>query len=275
MFKIVSDSSCDIFNVEGVEFNSVPLKIIAGDKEFCDICDADVYKMVTFLKDYKDKSGSSCPSSADWLEAFLGADEIFAVTITSGLSGSFNSASVAANMYMEQNPDSKVYVIDSLSAGPEMTLMVEKIAELHKEGKSFDEIKNEITEYKKSTGLCFMLESLKNLANNGRVSHTVSAIANILGIRLIGKASDEGTLEPLVKSRGEKKAISSLIKAMIDEGYMGKKVIISHCFNEEAANMVKKKISELFLSAKVKIQKTGVLCSFYAEEGGLLVGFEK
>ena len=275
MFKIVSDSSCDIFNLDGIEFNSVPLKIIAGKEEFCDIENADVSKMITFLKGYKDKSGSSCPSSAEWLDAFSGADEIFAITITSGLSGSYNAACVAKEMYMEKNPESKVYIIDSLSTGPEMTLIIEKIKELHNEGKTFEEIKEEIDNYKKSTGLIFMLESLKNLANNGRVSHAVATVANILGIRLIGKASDEGTLEPLVKSRGEKKAISNLLKAMTEEGYMGKKVIISHCFNEECANMLKQKISELFLSADIKIQRTGMLCSFYAEEGGLLVGFEK
>lgn len=275
MFKIVSDSSCDIFNVEGIEFCSVPLKIIAGEKEFCDIYDADVYKMVEFLKGFKGKSGSSCPSSADWLEAFSGADEIFALTITSGLSGSYNAACVAKDMYLEKNPEAKIYVIDSLSAGPELTLIIEKIKELHKGGKSFDEIKDEIIEYKKNTGLCFMLESLKNLANNGRVSHAVSTVASILGIRLIGKASNEGTLEPISKSRGEKKAITSLIESMVYEGYKGKKVIISHCFNEQAANMLKDKILNVFLSADVRIQKTGTLCSFYAEEGGLLVGFEK
>ena len=120
-----------------------------------------------------------------------------------------------------------------------------------------------------------MLKSLKNLANNGRVSHTVAAVASILGICLTGKASDEGTLEPLNKVRGEKKAIATLIKNMIDNGFKGKKVIISHCFNEEAALALKEKLSEMFENVKIKIQNTGILCSFYAEHGGILVGFEK
>ncbi len=275
MFKIVSDSSCDIFDLEGIEFNSVPLKIIAGDREFCDVKNADTYKMVEFLKEFKGKSGSSCPSSAEWLEAFSGADEIFAITITSGLSGSYNAACVAKDMYIEKNPEAKIFVIDSLSAGPELTLIIEKIKELHISGKTFEEIKEEIISYQKNTGLCFVLESMKNLANNGRVSHAVAMFANILGIRLIGKASNEGTLEPLSKARGEKKAISNLIQSMVAEGYKGKKVIISHCFNEQAAKMLKDKIQDVFLSADVKIQKTGTLCSFYAEEGGMLIGFEK
>lgn len=275
MFKIVSDSSCDIFRVEGIDFKSVPLKIIAGDKEFTDIETTDVKSMITYLREYKGKSGSSCPATSDWLDAFEGGDEIFAITITSGLSGSYNSACVAKDMYLEKYPEKKVFIIDSLSTGPEMTLIIEKLKELHEEGKSFEEIIEEIKEYQKKTGLAFLLESLKNLANNGRTSHAVAAITSILGIRLIGRASDEGTLEPLNKARGDKKAISVLLKSMIDNGYKGGKVIISHCLNENSANSLKEKIQEIFLSAQVKIQSAGILCSFYAEQGGLLVGFER
>lgn len=275
MFKIVSDSSCDIFSLEGAEFKSVPLKIIAGEKEFSDVCGENVAEMVTYLKDFKGKSGSSCPATADWMEAFEGADEIFAVTITSGLSGSYNSACVAKEMFISNHPEAKIEVIDSLSAGPELTLIINKLEKLKKEGLNFTEINEKIREYQKNTGLVFMLESLKNLANNGRVSHAVSAITSILGIRLIGKASDEGTLEPLHKSRGEKKALSTLYSTMLDNGYKGGKVVISHCLNEDAAAKLKEKIQGMFLNAKVIIQETKILCSFYAEQGGLLVGFEK
>ena len=275
MIKIVADSSCDIFRLEGVDFQSVPLKIIAGDKEFTDLENSNTEEMVTYLKDYKGKSGSSCPSCADWEDAFSGGDEIYAVTITSGLSGSYNSACVARDEYIEKNPGKKVYVIDSLSAGPELTLIIEKLKEFIKKGLSFEDIKNKIEEYKKTTGLVFMLKSLKNLANNGRTSHAVAAIASMLGICLVGKASDEGTLEPLHKSRGEKKGISTVLKSMIECGYKGRNVIISHCFNKEAAESLKEKILESFKDAKVVIQNTGILCSFYAEQGGMLVGFEK
>lgn len=275
MFKIVSDSSCDIFELEGADFSSVPLTIVAGDREFADIKNANVEEMVTYLKGYKGKSGSSCPSTEAWLKAFADADEIFALTITSGLSGSYNSACVARDMCLADNPHKKIYIIDSLSAGPELTLILNKLNEYNKEGLSFEEVGKKIEEYKKSTGLMFMLQSLKNLANNGRTSHAVAKIASLLGICLIGKASDEGTLEPLGKSRGIKKAISHLLELMIENGYCGKRVIISHCFNRECAEELKKKIRDLFINAEVFIQTTGILCSFYAEEGGMLVGYEK
>ena len=275
MFKIVSDSSCDIFELEGARFSSVPLTIVAGEKEFIDTMDANPSDMVNYLKNYKGKSGSSCPSTAAWLDAFSDADEIFALTITSGLSGSYNAACVARDMALSENPEKKIYVIDSLSAGPELTLIINKLNEYNKKGLSFDEVKEKIEEYKKHTGLVFMLQSLKNLANNGRTSHAVAKIASILGICLIGKASDEGTLEPLGKSRGVKKAISGVVQAMLENGYKGGKVIISHCFNKEGAEELKKKICDLFINADILIQNTKILCSFYAEEGGMLVGFEK
>ena len=275
MFKIVSDSSCDIFALDGTDFSSVPLTIVAGDREFADVESADISEMVTYLKNYKGKSGSSCPSTDAWVQAFSDADEIFALTITSGLSGSYNSACVARDMCLEKKPHKKIYVIDSLSAGPELTLILMKLKEYNKMGLSFDEIKEKIEEYKKNTGLMFMLQSLKNLANNGRTSHTVAKIADLLGICLVGKASDEGTLEPLGKTRGTKKAISNLFNLMLENGYSGKNVIISHCFNKAGAEELKNKICKLFINAKVIIQSTGILCSFYAEEGGILVGYEK
>ncbi len=275
MFKIVSDSSCDIFELEGADFSSVPLTIVAGDKEFADVCNADIDEMVTYLKNYKGKSGSSCPSTDAWIQAFSDAEEVFALTITSGLSGSYNSACVARDMCLAENPHKKIYVIDSLSAGPELTLILKKLNEYNKMGLSFDEVREKIEEYKKQTGLVFMLQSLKNLANNGRTSHAIAKIASLLGICLIGKASNEGTLEPLGKSRGVKKAITNVIDAMLENGYCGKKVIISHCLNKEGAEELKRKICEMFINAEVLIQSTGILCSFYAEEGGMLVGYEK
>ena len=103
-------------------------------------------------------------------------------------------------------------MIDSLSAGPELTLIVEKLEEMISEGKSYEEICTYIPEYQKKTGLLFMLESLNNFAANGRVSPAVAKIAGVLGIRIVGKASDVGTLEPTDKCRGEAKSLSAMLR---------------------------------------------------------------
>ena len=208
------------------------------------------------------------------MEAFGDSEWVFGITITSNLSGCYNSAMVAKETYESEHPQCKVYIIDSLSTGPEMKIIVEKLQALISEGKEFDEICEMIESYRKKTFLLFCLKSLTNLANNGRVSPAVAKIAGILGIHVVGRASEEGTLEQIDKTRGEKKAILTLLKNMKDMGYRGGKVIIDHCFNENAAIQLKELIKKEFANADIRIGKTGGLCSFYAEQGGLLVGFE-
>ena len=124
------------------------------------------------------------------------------------------------------------------------------------------------------THLSFSLESLTNLARNGRVNPAVAKIAGVLGIRVVGVASDVGTLEPLHKIRGEKKALEALYQDMKDRGYKGGKVRIANCFNEPAGQTLEGLIRAQFPQAEVSHEKCGGLCSFYAEKGGLLVGYE-
>lgn len=273
--KIVTDSAANMYSLEGVDFASVPLKIVTNEKEYVDDAALDVEAMVNDLSQYKGRSGSACPGVGDWLDAFEGYDEIYCVTIISTLSGSYNSAMTAKRQYEEEHPGKKIFVLDSYSAGPQMRLIVEKLKELVLKGKDFDNICREITEYKEQhTSLIFSLESLHNLANNGRVSPAVAKIAGLLGIRMVGDVSPEGQLHPTDKCRGEKKAILSVFRNMKRLGYQGARVIIDHCYNEGAAQVLKDIIRSEFQSAKVIIAKTGALCSFYAEKGGLMIGFE-
>jgi len=273
--RIVGDSAADIHDYEGIEYAVAALKITTSEKEYVDDRDLDVDMMVDALEAYKGKSGTACPGPGDWIDAFGDAEEVFCVTITSGLSGSYNSACVAKEQYEEQYPGRKVCVVDSLSAGPEMMLIVDKIKELHDEGKTFEEISEAIMKYKNNTGLVFMLKSLKNLASNGRVSVVVAKAIGLIGIKLVGKASDEGKLEPTDKIRSDKKVISAIVDRLKEYGYKGGRIIISHCRNEEMAMLIKKAVKEVVSGAEIIITKTHGLCSYYAEKGGILIGFEK
>lgn len=273
-FKIVSDSSSDLHSLNSVPFSSVPLKIITDEKEYVDIDSLNVDEMIDDLKKYKGVSKSSCPNASEWLDAFEDYENIFCVAITRNLSGSYNAARIAAEEYSEAHPDRNVFVVDTLSVGPESTLIIEKLVSLIENGMEFDEIKEKITEYQKSTHLLFCLESLRNLANNGRVNSAVAKISGILGIRIVGKASMTGTLELTDKCRGAAKAYATIIKNMLNEGYSGGKVHIHHCQNIEAALIIKEEIKKLFNNAVTIIRETKALCSFYAESGGLLIGFE-
>lgn len=272
-FKIVSDSSSNIFTWDKVPYASVPLKILSTEKEYVDNASLDVKGMVEDLKTVKGATKTSCPGTGDWLDAFEGADCIFAITLTSNLSGCYNSACTARDIYLEEHPEAKVYVVDSYSTGGEMHLIIEKLTELILSGKSFEEIVEEVEKYKDTTHLLFCLQSLTNLARNGRVSPAVATIAGVLGIRVVGSAT-EGVLDPTDKVRGEKRALSTLFTNMKKHGYNGGKVRINHCFNTESANILKEAVLAEFPSADVEIIPCTALCSFYAEAGGLIIGYE-
>lgn len=273
--KIVADSSCDLFSLKNTEFACAPMKVITKEREFVDDTSLDVDVMVNYLYQYKGKSQSSCPNTTDWIDAFGDADEIFCVTITSGLSGSYNSACYAKQIYESENEGKRVHVFDTLSAGPEIALIIEKIEECVKRDMSFEDICDRVTEYMKNTGLVFMLKSLKNFANNGRVSPIVAKLIGVAGICIIGKASEKGTLEPMHKCRGEHRSLETLVEDLEAEGFRSGKISIGHCQNESAAERLKKLILDKFQNAQIEIHKLRGLCSFYAEKGGVLVGFEK
>ena len=271
--KIVADSSASMITSADGSFVSVPLTLRTDEREFVDNAELNVKEMCDYLASYKGKSGSACPSSQDWVDAFGDAEEVYAIAITSNLSGSFNSLRIAKDQYEEENPGRKVCIIDSLSAGSELKLIVEKIQELKAEGKTFEEVSAEIAEYQNHTHMVFCLKSLKNLANNGRVSPAVAAIAGVLNIHVVGMAVN-GYLEQKEKARGAKKALAAIDAQFKEIGYNGGKVIIDHCFNETDAKAVKDLILASYPNADVRIEETRGLCSFYAEVGGLMIGVE-
>ncbi len=271
MFKIIADSSC---NIKDGSVITVPLTIGTDEKQFVDDETFNVNEMVSYLSSYKGRSGSACPASEHWISAFGDTKYIFGITMTSNLSGCYNAARIAKEQYEEEHPDRKVCMIDSLSTGGEMELIAQKLQELIDAGKDFDTICAEIKEYQKKTHLLFCLKSLTNLANNGRVSAAAAKISSILNLRIVGKASSEGTLEMLSKPRGDKNAHAEILKFMKAEGYSGGKVIIGHCLVEDVANNLAEVIKGEFPDANIKITECGALCSFYAEEGGIMLGYE-
>ena len=272
--KLVADSSANLTRLPHCDYSFAPLKIIAGEYEFTDDAGIDVPAMLQRLTVHKGPTSTACPSVQDWLEAFSDADLVLGVSITSALSGCFNTASIASREYMAAHPEKKVFILDSLSTGPEMELILEKYQELILQNTPFDVICEEIRQYLARTRLIFSLESLSNFAKNGRVSPAVAAAVGFLGIRIVGKASDQGTLEPLHKCRGEKKALQQLLHTMLESGYSGGKVRISHTNNPAAAESFSALVRNLYPNCDLNIRENRGLCSYYAEEGGILIGYE-
>lgn len=282
MIKIVVDSSCDISDIrlvydknnQLVQFAKAALTIRVGEKEYRDDENLDVRQMMDAMEAYEGVTSSACPSPGEWQDCFGDADEIYVITITSGLSGSYNSAMVARQMELEEHPDKKIHVFDSLSTGPEMTLLVQKILCEVQNGQEFEEVCKRVSEYQKHTKLTFVLHSIDNLVKNGRVSRLAGLAANVLGIIVVGRANEKGELEMITKGRGTNKTNAAVVQEMKLQGYQGGCVNITHCFNEKDAKKLRDAIWKEFPNARISIMGTGGLCSYYAESGGLLIGYE-
>lgn len=274
MTRFITDSCSDMIQTEGGNFVSVPLVISTDEKEYVDDEYLDIHEMLDDLSVYKGKSGTACPSVESWLHAFEGADTIFVVTMTSALSGTYNSALVAKKIYEHSHPEAKIHVFDTLSAGPELRLLMEKLFSFERAGKTFEEIVRCGEKYLQTTRLFFALKSLHNLVQNGRVNKVIAAAAGALGISVLGTASAEGTLESSAKCRGDKKVIAGMLEEITKAGFQNGKVRISHVENLELAEKLRIALMERFPEAEILIYKARGLCSYYAERGGILVGVE-
>ena len=272
-YKIVVDSSSDLLEIEGVDLASAPLKINAGTREFVDNADLDVNGMVEYLKTFSERTSTSCPSAGEWIESFGDAERVFCITITSNLSGSYNAALAAKGEYEAEHPERKVCVLDSLSTGPEMVLMVEKIRELMAQGVDFDTVGEMLVQYAEDTQMVFALGSLNNLARNGRVNPAVAKVCGVLGIRIVGKVTD-GRLDPQSKCRGEKRSIQEMVKLMGEMGYNGGKIRICHAVNPEGAQAMADLVLEKWPGVDLEIRPARGLVCYYAEINGLLMAFE-
>ena len=273
-FRIVSDSSSNVLAADyRTAYTTVPLKIRTDDKEFPDDAQLHIGELIEHIE-HSTTNSTSCPNTQEWVDAFEGADCVFGVTISSNLSASYQAAIIAKDQYEEENPGAKVHIVDSLGTGGRMELIIEKLDELIAQGLSFEEVRDAIDAYRNKTHIVFMLESLRNLAKNGRLNKTVAEIAGLLGIRFVGRASEEGTIVQASIARGQRRALGNIIQEMIKLGYDGGKVRISHCLNSEAATKLRADLLAKFPSSDVTINACGGLCSYYAERGGLIIGFE-
>lgn len=277
-WKIVADSGCNINIIENIaentEYVKAPLTLRIGNKTYIDDGNLDIENLLNEMYSTSTQTASSCPSPEDYKKTYEDAENIIVLTITGSLSGSFNSARIAKEMILEEKKNINIHIIDTKSAGGQMDLIVQEINKLIREGLSFEEVVTRIDKYVENTKLLFILEKVDNLIKNGRLSKIAGGVIGLLNIKLIGRASAEGKLELLHKARGTKKAVISLIDEMLKAGYKGGKISICHCQNIEICKDIKNKILEKFPNANIKFLPTQGLCTFYAESGGIMLGYE-
>ena len=275
-WKIVSDSSCDIFDLDGIQkdlsFSTVPFVITVDDKDYVDDEDLDVGELISAMESGK-KSFTSCPSPADWIREFGEKGDVFAVTISANLSGSYNSACTAREMVMEQDPTRNIEILNSRGTGPSLNMIIYKLRELIEKGLSFEEVRAGIHKYMEDHKLIFALSSYHNLVSNGRMPKIAGLVMGHLGLWGVGIASEEGTIKMKKITRGGRKALQVIMndikERVADKGC----VVISHCGNDAFAENLKTAVQNTYSGMEVRIMRTRGLCSYYAEKGGIIVGF--
>lgn len=277
-WKIVTDSGSSIRELDtngtDIQFDIVPLMINIGKDVYVDSPELDVPEFLDTLKTTKQSTSSACPSPEVYANRFAGAENVICFTLSSELSGSYNSASLGRDLALEANPDANIYIYNSRSAGAELDLLIKKTLEIIKEDSTLDSVVNELKKYHETIDIAFLLESVENLVRNGRVSKLVGQMIGLLGIRLIGNRTPEGTIQLAHKSKGQKRALKTLINELKAKGYNGGKIEINHVMNTDLANDFINEITAEYPSATISTRTASALCSYYAEHNGMIVAFE-
>ena len=276
-YKIVADSSCDL-NEElkkNLNVSLVPFKIDVDDKKFIDDESMDSMELIKAMRNSPNPVKTSCPSPGDFVTEYKRADNIFAVTISSQLSGTYNSAVLAKEMVKEEDPNKFIHVFDSKSASIGETLISMKIQELVEKQLNNFEIVEKVESYINGMKTFFILESLDNLIKNGRISKTKGLIANVLNLKPIMGATDEGEIKLVENVRGTKKAFKRLVEIIGETGekFEEKILAISHANALEKAEELKREIQSRYNFKDIIVVKTAGLSTAYAYDGGVILVF--
>ena len=271
-YPILVDSASDLlgdyYTDPEIGFKVVPLTIHVNDKEYVDNDSLNIQEMLADMHASK-KSSSACPAPQSFLSEFDNAEYTFIVTITSKLSGCYNSAVVAKNSYSKPE---NICVIDSKAVSGTEMLIVDKLIELIKQDLPYEQIVKEITEYRDKRSLYFILQKFDNLVNNGRMSKIAGLIASKLVIRPICIAY-EGEIKIAKKIIGIKNTFTKLVQMIGEKAkdFSKETLIITHCFAEEEANYIKSDLEEKCNFKEIRILPMRGLCSYYALEKGLII----
>jgi DegV family protein with EDD domain len=257
-----------------VNYESVPLGIQVDDYH---ILDDENFNQAEFLKKVAASPNcpkSSCPSPERYMAAYTcDFTNVYVITLSGALSGSYNSAVLAKNLYHEEKGEKNIHVFDSRSASGGELQIAFWIKQLEEEGKSFQEVIFNVEELIMKRKTYFVLESLEALRKNGRLSNIKAIVANTLNIKPIMGATLQGSIMQLGQARGIKKALKKMVDITMDEvkDTTGRTLIINHCNCPERAEEV---LDYYLENAKFKhtyILDTRGISSLYASDGGIIV----
>ncbi len=274
--KIIVDSCGELTDTQKADpcFVSVPLELDVDESHFVD---DESFSQADFLQKVKASKNcpkSSCPSPERYLEAYQSEQErIYVVTLSAKLSGSYNSAQLAKQLYEEEYGEKQIYVFDSKSASVGETLIAMKIKEYEQKGLFFEEVVQKTEEYISSQNTYFVLETLDTLQKNGRLSNLKALVAGALNIKPVMGSTPEGNICELAKSRGMNKALERMAQEIVSRlpDDAQRTLGISHCNCPERAELLKEKLEQKGQFKEIFIVDTAGISTMYANDGGIIV----
>ena len=275
-YRIIMDS-CGELTEEMKKSGHYLTASLAIDVDDYHIIDDETFDQKTLLEKVAaspNSPKSSCPSPETYMEGYhCDAEHVYAVTLSAELSGSYNSAVLGKDLYIEEYGEKDIHVFNSCTASIGETLIGLKIAECEEKGMSFKEVVDTVEKYISEQVTYFVLETLEILRKNGRLSNLKAAVATALNIKPVMGSTPEGTICQLSKARGMKKALSKMVEEI--EKYpldvSDRILAISHCNCPERAESVKKMILEKIHPKDVFILDTAGISTLYAADGGIIV----
>ena len=275
MYKVLIDSCGELPNElkKDDRFCSIPLQLEI-DGEF--ITDDETFDQLDFIKKVASSAKephSACPSPEAFMAQINDNDErVYIITLSSGVSGAYNSACLAAQIYKEEHANIDIYVIDSKAASVSETLIALKIKELEEKGLSFEEIKRKINDYTDNLHIYGVLNTLDTFKKSGRISAVKCMTADVLNVKVIIGANN-GQLVQLGKARGMKKAIQNMINMMKKEVVEPetKTLAIAYCNCKERAEYVKSLIENTIHVKDIIMLSMSGVSTMYANDGGVLI----
>ena len=275
MWHLVADTACDLYTLDGgegaLDFTTIPFSIRIGGKEYIDDERMPIDEMLEANETHAEIAQTACPSPENWRQKFSAPGPVIAFTISSALSGSYNSACTGRDMVLEEEPDKQIAVIDSKATGPEEAMLIWRARDLILAGKTIEEIEKDLNETAEKIHTSFALSSYRNLIKNGRVSRLIGFIAGHLGFWGIGIGDEKGEIAIRGKARGSKSMVRFLVEEITRVGVAGKQILISHCRNLKDAEALKAALEAAFSGIEVLIQEARGRDSCSAERNGLIV----
>ena len=276
-FHIVCDSCTDLTEEDLKKgcYTLVPLTLLVDGEE---IIDDETFDQADFLAKVaasKESVKSACPAPESYMEAYSKADDIYVVTLSAELSGSYNSAVLGKNLYEEENGTKNIHVVNSRGAATTQVLIARKLNEYASQGMPFEEVVDKIEEYTTSLRTYFVLETLEVLRKNGRLSRLSATIAGALNIKPVMIGTRDGVIQKAAQARGMKKALAKMVEHMGSEGrdLTRRQFVISHCNCYERAVYEKELIKKHLHAEDVDIVDTKGVSSLYACDGGIIVSY--